>query len=122
MQLKEKSVMDLTGSTFFQRVNEVLESIDWLKEARECLDYANPSWKEEEIDLTLLCDYDVEAVVTPGGSEGIYVSPCLIRKNERIHLGTYKTLGEDILHYSYMGQLAGAFTYIASMLCMMAEA
>lgn len=59
-------------------------------------------------------DYpEVKAVLTTGGSEGIYVDLSLCASPWYQHIATYKTLDESLDAYMKMGMLSGILTIAA---------
>lgn len=102
----------------------------WLKDndpvARDImetkLDYCL-SGSRDSSDIIPLTTYPshIKALVNPGGSEGIYVDwiwhtsgtdMSLYREKQS---GTFKTLGEDLEAYRYMGQLSGSLLYVSDL-------
>lgn len=109
----EENKSTITNLDMFNSVWEVVQEIEELKECVSILDYA---LGERRYQHNLDCDYEkVVAVVSTGGSEGIYIDFYLIHyeNNTKMNLGTFKTLNEDMSAYMLMGKLAGALTIIA---------
>jgi hypothetical protein len=106
-----------TVEQVFDKITAVMKELPTMKEAVECLDYAlgedydfqavKPRTAEQWEDL-----YTCQAIVSTGGSEGIYVDVWIQTDHpaKRIPFGTYKTLREDFGGYLLMGQIAGGFT------------
>lgn len=86
--------------------------------AGEIMDYASP----ESMDKRELTNYefDFQAIVNTGNSEGIYID-CLLYGNfdssedTRVSVGTFKTLRDDVEAYKIMGELSGAMVAYAHM-------
>ena len=110
----------ITPGQLFRTVWAYLSSMEELASSISCIDYA----LADDSSLTSLsAEYDlVRAIVETGGSEGIYIDCCLDisgyggrGKRPLIHLGTIKTLDENLDAYMKMGNIAGAFTCIGEM-------
>lgn len=80
----------------------------------DIIDYANgPSYDIEEL-WQQEGRMDVQVLVNPGGSEGVYADwyfLCGDKARTRIRIGTLKTLDEGLMGYHVMGALAGMLTY-----------
>lgn len=110
---KEAKAMRLTGGKLFRKVVEsAKESGDW-ERFGEIEDYTLP----EEDDEALIADYQFDLCAVPsfGGSEGIYMD-CFIRGDfgspkNTLSLGTMKTLENSLDACKVMGELCGVLLY-----------
>lgn len=104
-----------TPGILFQNTLRLVKEHGHYTEAEPIIDYAMAD--DEERKLT---DYgfDFRAVVSPGGSEGIYIDCYLSGSFDQsastcCQAGTIKTLREDVDAYRIMGALAGYLTVYA---------
>lgn len=104
-----------TPGILFQNTLQLVKEHGHYAEAEPIIDYALADRDERK-----LTDYgfDFWAVVSPGGSEGIYIDCYLEGRfdqsaSTRCHAGTIKTLREDVDAYRIMGALAGYLTIYA---------
>lgn len=105
---------DLTNRDMF---NDILKWIkenisDYEEKIEPVLDYSYSSYKEEYL-LQNGCFPVPQAIVSTGGSEGIYVDFKLILDGRKISIGTFKTLDESFHAYMLMGMLSGILTTAA---------
>lgn len=103
---------EFTNATMFEFIIEYLKTLPELMDAFEILDYTSTEWRRV-CDLTQDTDYEAFAHVNTGGCEGIYIDFYLQNEEERIDLGTMKTLAEVMDGYIKLGQIAGAFILAA---------
>lgn len=105
-----------TPGSLFKSVVELVKEHGHFQEAEPILDYVLP----EGYDTRKLTNYrfSFQAIVNPGGSEGIYID-CVLRGEfdrsgeKYCQVGTIKTLREDVDAYRIMGALAGLLTVYA---------
>lgn len=104
-----------TPGILFQNTLRLVKEHGHYAEAEPIIDYTLADRDERK-----LTDYgfDFRAVVSPGGSEGIYIDCYLEGRfdqsaSTRCHAGTIKTLREDVDAYRIMGALAGYLTVYA---------
>ena len=98
---------DFTNITMFNTIVKYLESVRELSDAIHILDYNLAA--RRPVDLVQDKDYEIFAHVNTGGCEGIYIDCYLENGDEKIALGTFKTLEEGMEGYMLLGKLAGAF-------------
>lgn len=89
------------GSELF---NEIVKRI----ELPDIIDYANGSYKREEI---LNYEWDFANDLEYGSNEGIYLTMYAESENKKILLGVFKTLGEDKDALRKMALLLAEFIY-----------
>jgi hypothetical protein len=133
-KVMKKIKRDTTKDLFFAALNLVKENGHYDK-AEAIMDYYLPNESEnnirEDIELPNY-EFDFEASVHFGGSEGIYINCFLYGKytetelkrynhstrqmetETRRHIGTFKTLKTDINSMKIMGELCGALVFYAS--------
>lgn len=111
---------DTGGSLFCSVVRLAKENGDFGK-AAAILDYTLPNEHEnsirESVKLTAY-EFNFEPVISYG-CEGIYIDCCLVGKfdesgRSRLHVGTLKTLKQDMESAKIMGELCGALMHHAS--------
>ena len=100
-----------TSGDLFKRTLELVQFHGHYSAAENIMDYALP---ESLYNRTITCyDFDFQAIVNTGSSEGIYID-CLLNghfddsKDVHVKAGTFKTLRCDVEAYKIMGELAGA--------------
>lgn len=116
--LKETKPDEITADGMFKKVDEYLRTIEGLAEAFSHLEYALGERHDNSFSVLVSSGkeiYEAQAIVNAGGSEGIYIDCYIYAENieavnEKYHIGTYKTLNEDMTAYIEMGMIAGAFT------------
>ena len=92
----------------------VCQKLKDLGQMPEILDYHSGSHNPEPIKYY---EYKINAALNSGGSEGVYldigINLWLLpeSKEERLHLGTFKTLRNDAEAFRTMGELLGDFVY-----------
>ena len=112
---KRDTNLDLINNVF-----ELVKKNHCYDRAKKIMDYFLPEYQS----IVELSDYqfDFDAMVQFGGSEGIYID-CNIRghfdekepstRTQILHCGTFKTLGTTLEDMRIMGELAGALIYFA---------
>ena len=119
---KHTEVFRDTGGSLFSPAVRVAKEHGHFDRAEAILDYMLPCEHEtgsrEKVELTSY-EFNFEAVVNYGGSEGIYVDCCLRGKFDEsgrsvLHVGTLKTLRRDLEALQIMGELCGTLTYYAN--------
>lgn len=107
--IKELIIEDgeFTNITMFNTVVEYLKSLDALSDAIDILDYNFAA--RRPVDLIQDRDYEIFTHVNTGGCEGVYIDCYLENGDEKIALGTFKTLEEGMEGYMLLGKLAGTF-------------
>lgn len=112
---------DTGGSLFCTAIHMARENGDFGK-AEAILDYilpcAHETGQKEQVELTAY-EFDFEAHLNWGGSEGIYIDCYLTGKFDEsgrfvLPIGTIKTLKRDLEAAKIMGELCGVLTYYAS--------
>lgn len=95
----------------FHTIDACMKEMEGLKDSYEILDYGISHFTNTELESDK--DYTLISQVNVGGSEGIYVDVYLIgSRSEKICVGTYKTLEDDINASLLMGKIAGAFVFL----------
>ncbi len=122
MSKQKKRIHDTTNDLFMNVMQEARKA-GVLKPLDEIKDYELPNENEfYNSDALCLTDYsfNVLFIVNAGSSEGIYIDAYIDgsfmdgqTKPTRRHVGTIKTLREDLEAYKIMGEAAGALTYFA---------
>lgn len=129
----EKIQRDTTKDLFRETLKRVMENGQYDK-AAAIVDYFLPNEHEnnvrEDIELSNYM-FDFKATAQFGGSEGIYIDCYLvgeytedkrtrynsetgqIEPETRRHIGTFKTLKDDLESMKIMGELCGALTFYA---------
>ncbi|MDR1204511.1 MAG: hypothetical protein LBL26_03395 [Peptococcaceae bacterium] len=129
----KKVTRDTTKDLFLATLNLVKENGHYGR-AEAIMDYVLPDEPEDvvrnDIELTNYC-FDFYASAQFGGSEGIYIdcyivgeyseteikflnySTGTVEKETRRHVGTLKTLNDDLESMKIMGELCGALIYYA---------
>lgn len=119
---KHTEVFRDTGGSLFSTAVRLAKENGHFDKAEAILDYMLPCEHEtgsrEKVELTSY-EFNFEAVVNYGGSEGIYVDCCLRGKFDKsgrsvLHVGTLKTLRRDLEALQIMGELCGTLTYYAN--------
>ena len=102
---------------FCKTVDEVLKSIEELKQVYKILDYGLCSMRGEMLTKEQLEDWELCAYPNIGGSEGIYMDVLLCNQQTGSHLrlACYKTLEADLSATMAMGTLAGAWTHVGAL-------
>lgn len=124
---------DTTKDLFLAALRLVKENGHYGK-AEAIMDYVLPNNSEDNIreDIELSnYRFDFNAIAQFGGSEGIYIDCFLsgeyseteikyynagkgtVETETRRHIGTFKTLRDDIDSFKIMGELCGALTFCA---------
>lgn len=112
---------DTGGSLFCTAIRMARENGDFGK-ADAILDYilpcAHETGRKEQVELTAY-EFDFEARLNWGGSEGIYIDCYLTGKFDEsgrfvLPIGTIKTLKRDLEAAKIMGELCGVLTHYAS--------
>lgn len=104
-----------TVQSLFDTILKELSEQTVYSDAAEILDYNLCA--SDNLDLSQIeniWDYQVVALLNTGGSEGIYVDLFLKPARsgeEKIDIGTWKTLDEGPAGYAKMGVIAGLLTY-----------
>lgn len=104
-----------TPGMLFQNALRLVKEHGHYAEAEPIIDYALADRDERKLTNY---GFDFWAVISPGGSEGIYIDCYLEGRfdqsaSTRCHAGTIKTLREDVDAYRIMGALAGYLTVYA---------
>jgi len=104
-----------TPKILMNRVLDLVKENGYYYEAEKIMDYFLPSDENREFSNY---EFDFCALVKPGGSEGIYIDVFLKGEFDQsgqkyCHIGTFKTLREDMAGFRIMGELCGALTYYA---------
>lgn len=104
-----------TPGILFQNVLRLVKEHGHYAEAEPIIDYALADHHDRKLTHY---EFDFRAVVSPGGSEGIYIDCYLEGKFDQssspgCHAGTIKTLREDVDAYRIMGALTGYLTVYA---------
>lgn len=102
---------DLSTEVIFEQIRSAIADQPQLREAFGILDYVLAD--DDAIPAELWSNGYPEAIVSTGGSEGIYIDVAIRSWDEpqKAHdFGTFKTLREDFEAYCLMGQIAGAMT------------
>ena len=119
---KHTEVLRDTGGSLFSAVVRMVKENGHFDKAGAILEYMLPCEHEssihEKVELTAY-EFNFEAIVRCGGSEGIYIDCCLRGKFDEsgrsvLHVGTLKTLREDLEALQIMGELCGTLTYYAN--------
>ncbi len=113
----EMEKMRLTGGELFEQIIALAKENGGLERFREIEDYTLPADRSDQ----KITDYrfDLCAVSSFGGSEGIYLD-CFIRGDfgvcdkQTLPLGTMKTLGTDLNACKIMGEVCGVLLYYES--------
>jgi hypothetical protein len=100
-----------------REVFKIMEGMPDFEKAKGILDYMLP----ESFNVKKLtdCDFDVIAIPSFGGSEGIYIDCCIegvydeTGKNGRLKAATLKTLGTSLEDMKTMGELCGIIEYVS---------
>ena len=104
-----------TPGILFQNVLRLVKEHGHYAEAEPIIDYTLADRDERKLTNY---GFDFWAVVSPGGSEGIYID-CYLKgifdqsTSTCCRAGTIKTLREDVDAYRIMGALAGYLTIYA---------
>lgn len=106
-----------TARQVFQRITAVMYKQPALQPAVNILDYSLgeefESWSQKPIPAETWENFTgTTAEISTGGSEGVYTDITLHDyKNPKAayHLGTFKTLGDDLQAYMLMGMIGGVF-------------
>jgi len=129
----KKIQRDTTKDLFLAVLKSVKENGHYA-EAEKIMDYYLPNYSEydsrEDIELSAY-EFDFEAMVKFGSNEGIYIS-CYIHgkytekelmlynhdkgtmePETKRHIGTFKTLRDDVESMKIMGELCGALVFYA---------
>lgn len=118
---KHTEVLRDTGGSLFSSAVRLAKENGHFGKVGAILDYMLPCEHEsgihEKVELTAY-EFNFEAVVNYGGSEGIYIDCCLRGKFDEsgrsvLHVGTLKTLRQDLEALQIMGELCGTLTYYA---------
>jgi hypothetical protein len=131
--MTEKIIRDTTRD-LFNAVLQLVKANGCFEKAEAILDYHLPNLSEsnirEDIELSNY-RFDFNATVQFGGSEGIYIDCYLsgeftegkrkmynastgtTETETRRHIGTFKTLRDDLESMMIMGELCGALVYYA---------
>ena len=104
-----------TPGMLFQNALRLVKEHGHYAEAEPIIDYALADRDERKLTNY---GFDFCAVISPGGSEGIYIDCYLKGKfdqsaSTRCYAGTIKTLREDVDAYRIMGALTGYLTVYA---------
>ena len=104
-----------TPGILFQNALRLVKEHGHYAEAEPIIDYALADRDERKLTNY---GFDFWAVISPGGSEGIYIDCYLEGRfdqsaSTRCHAGTIKTLREDVDAYRIMGALTGYLTVYA---------
>lgn len=104
-----------TPGMLFQNTLRLVKEHGHYAEAEPIIDYALADRDERKLTNY---GFDFWAVISPGGSEGIYIDCYLEGRfdqsaSTRCHAGTIKTLREDVDAYRIMGALTGYLTVYA---------
>jgi len=119
---KHTEVLRDTGGSLFSAVVRMAKESGHFDRAGAILDYMLPceheTGRQEKVKLTAY-EFNFEAIVHYGGSEGIYIDCYLSGKFDEsgrsvLHVGTLKTLRRDLEALQIMGELCGTLTYYAS--------
>lgn len=124
----EKEKPRLTTCDMAEKIEKALYETEFLLDELKRADYI--SYWEAERDPHTLAEHphskywyqDVRAIVSTGGSEGVYVDAYVRRmyegnkkEIEEFPLMTVKTLGSGLEDYASMGRIAGAITYLGEL-------
>ena len=119
--LRPGEVLRDTGGSLFCTAVRLARENGGFDKADAILDYilpcAHETGRKEQVELTAY-EFDFEARLNWGGSEGIYID-CYLKgifdqsTSTCCHAGTIKTLREDVDAYRIMGALAGYLTIYA---------
>lgn len=110
-----------TGGSLFCSVVRIAKANGDFDKAEAILDYVLPNEHEtgrkERVEITNY-EFDFEAVVNYGGSEGIYIDCFLKGKFDGsgrsvLHVGTLKTLKRSLEAAKIMGELCGVLMHYA---------
>jgi hypothetical protein len=107
-----------TNESLMSEIFKIIETMPDFERAKEILDYMSP----ESFNVETLTDYEFDLLAVPsfGGSEGIYVDCYLsgvYREGDtqprKLSAGTLKTLGTSLEDMKIMGELCGIITHTA---------
>ena len=113
-----------TDKDLFIAIMRLVKENGHFDKAEAIMDYVSPSEDEfasvgERPNISNY-EFDFQAIVSFGGSEGIYIDCYLSgmyteddrwKQNPQLHIGTIKTLNRDLASMKAMGELCGALTY-----------
>ncbi len=105
-----------TPGILFQNVLRLVQEHGHYAEAELIIDYTLADRDGRKLTNY---NFNFRAVISPGGSEGIYIDCYLEGRFDQsastcCHAGTIKTLREDVDAYRIMGALAGYLTIYAN--------
>lgn len=119
---KHTEVLRDTGGSLFSAAVRLAKENGHFEKAEAILDYVLPCEHEpgirEKVELTAY-EFNFEAIVNYGGSEGVYIDCHLRGKFDEsgrsvLHVGTLKTLRHNLEALQIMGELCGTLTYYAN--------
>jgi hypothetical protein len=120
----EPAVRRDTTRNLFLNVFQLVQENGHYEAAKPIMDYVLPNRKEPDGSTPQPISnyrFNFRAMAYFGGSEGIYID-CFLEgsidektnsDDKRWHIGTFKTLREDLTAMKIMGELAGAMTFYA---------
>lgn len=110
---------NITVEQFYNETRKLVEADPLWEQLKQPVDYFSPDPYFWDVDTLTDCEFDVVAMTTFGGSEGIYCDIQILGTythggaRQMLHFATIKTLGtqrEDYLKISCLGNL---FCYYA---------
>ena len=103
----ENKKSPITNNDMFYTIKKMLETkYEEYASAASILDYAIPCHNEVPLKSETWFP-EIIANVSPGSNEGIYIDWLLQFEDEKIRIGTLKTLEESIDGYIAMGKISG---------------
>lgn len=95
----------------FQTIDACMREMEGLRDVYEILDYGISNFHNQMLRPDV--EYQIHTQVNIGGSEGIYTDIWLTDETgNRVVIGTYKTLEDDVNASILMGKISGAYAFL----------